>query len=117
MFHSNDLVSRNHASHPATLARIIHFFLAFMVKSEIRVTKQRSPKNMPPATVPCESDDHRHQELRDCMRFRTTEATRGIYPEPELTAAIQPDRQADCHSRNIKEPRRDMISRFPSLCD
>jgi hypothetical protein len=26
MFHSNDLVSRNHASHPATLARIIHFF-------------------------------------------------------------------------------------------
>jgi hypothetical protein len=48
MFHSNDLVSRNHASHPATLARIIHFFLAFMVKSEIRVTKQRSPENSMP---------------------------------------------------------------------
>jgi len=44
MLRNNSLFRLTHASHTAKPARIVHFFLAFLVKLEICVTKQRSVK-------------------------------------------------------------------------
>jgi hypothetical protein len=44
MLPNDSLFSLTHALHPATPIRIVHFFLAFMVKSEFCVTKQRWQK-------------------------------------------------------------------------
>ena len=60
----------------------------------------------------CETD--RQIIWRDAMRIRTTEATRGIYPEAVITMTAIPDRRSACHSKNIPEARIDMISDSPN---
>jgi hypothetical protein len=42
MLRNNSLFPLAHTSHNSKPARIVHFFLALMVKLEICVTKQRS---------------------------------------------------------------------------
>jgi len=68
---------------------------------------------MPPATVHLESYADRQETWCDSMTIRTTEASQEEYPEAEITVTAIPDRPATCHSNNIPEARREMISGFP----
>jgi len=70
-------------------------------------------KNMPSATVHLESYADRQETWCDSMTIRTTEASREEYPEAEITVTAIPDRPDTCHSNNIPEARRKMISGFP----
>ena len=70
-------------------------------------------KNMPPATAHFESHADRQGIWREAMRRRTSEALQPEYPEAEITATATPGREASCHSKNIPEARRKMISGFP----
>jgi hypothetical protein len=69
---------------------------------------------MPPAIAHFESDTDHQGLWRDAMRIRTTEASQKEYPEAEMTTAATPDRRASCHSKNIPEAWREMISGFPN---
>jgi len=68
---------------------------------------------MPPATAHFETHAARQRIWRDAMRIRTTEARQPEYPEAEITTTATTDRRASCHSNNIPEARREMISGFP----
>ena len=74
----------------------------------------RSQKNMISATAHFESHAPSQRSWRDAMPLRTTEPLKQKYPEAEITATAATDRQASCHSRNIPEARREMISGFPN---
>ena len=69
---------------------------------------------MAPATAHFESDADRRRIWRNAMRIRTTEASQQEYPEAKITATTLQDRHASCHSKNIPEPRPDMMSSFPN---
>jgi ribosomal-protein-alanine N-acetyltransferase len=68
---------------------------------------------MAPATAHFESDADRQGIWSDAMPIRTTEHLQPEYPEAEITSTAAADRQASCHSKNIPEARREMISGFP----
>jgi len=77
------------------------------------VTADVRQKYMPPAIANIESHASRQRTWRDAMTIRTTEARQPEYPEAEITATATTDRRASCHSKNIPEARREMISGFP----
>jgi len=56
---------------------------------------------MPLAIAHFESNAHRQGIWLDAMPLRTTEATREIYPEAEITTTAVRDRHASCHRKNI----------------
>ena len=56
---------------------------------------------MPPTIVHFESHADRQGIWREALPGRTTEATREIYPEAEITTTTIPDRRTLCHSKII----------------
>jgi len=71
-------------------------------------------KYMPPATPHFESHAPRQGIWCDAMTIRTTECLQQEYPEAGITATAMPDRRDSCHSKNIPEPRAEMISGCPN---
>jgi len=69
---------------------------------------------MPPANNDFESDADRQEIWRSAMRDRTTEALKAEYPETGITMTVNLDHRATGHSKNIPEPRLDMISGIPT---
>ena len=65
---------------------------------------------MAPATAHFESHALGQRIWREAMPIRTTESSQEEYPEAEITMTAMPDRRASCHSNNIPEARREMIS-------
>ena len=80
--------------------------------SQRYLTADVRQKNMPPATAHFESHAPRQRSWRDAMPLRPSEALQPEYPEAEITATATPGREASCHSKNIPEARREMISGF-----
>jgi len=68
---------------------------------------------MPPANIDFESDAARQEIWRSTMLDRTTEALKAEYPETGITTTVNLDHRATGHSKNIPEPRLDMISGIP----
>ena len=91
-----------------------HFVRSTRRASQRYLTRDVRSKYMAPATVHFESHALRQEIWGEAMRIRTTERLQPEYPEAEITSTAMPDRHASCHSKNIPEARRDMISGFPN---
>jgi hypothetical protein len=68
---------------------------------------------MPPATAHFESHAPRQGIWLHAMRIRTTERLQPEYPETDIITTATRDRRVSCHSKNIPEARREIISGFP----
>jgi len=68
---------------------------------------------MPPANIDFESDTDRQEVWRSAMPDRTTEALKAENPEAGITTTVNLDHRATRHSKNIPEPRHEMISGIP----
>ncbi|MCK9590262.1 MAG: hypothetical protein M0Q93_12995, partial [Terrimicrobiaceae bacterium] len=87
---------------------------ATLCASQRYLTADVRQKYMLSAKAHFEIDDSGQRGCRGAMMIRTTERLRQEYPETGVTATISPDRRDLCHSKNIPEPRIEMIPSFPN---